>query len=149
MANAKRILSGIATVASLFGTVIANDPVHVDVFYNNPVSVASSGAPQWNLPTGTCLPDAAIINGVQNGGNAPDNCNIGKLNHNCHSQPNWNGANTEIYSFPTFVPNAIGRGDRVTTGDLHAVDVLRTDGLVSTHLKSAIKERMNAPMMMH
>lgn len=45
MANAKRILSGIATVASLFGTVIANDPVHVDDFYNNPVSVASSGAP--------------------------------------------------------------------------------------------------------
>ncbi len=42
------------------------------------------------------------MNGQQNGGNAQDNCNIHKLNHNCPAQPNWNGANTHLFSFPTY-----------------------------------------------
>lgn len=57
---------------------------------------------QWNFPTGTCLPSEAKVNGQQNPGNAPDNCNIGKLNNHCPAQPDWKGADTPLWSFPTY-----------------------------------------------
>ncbi|KAJ2982681.1 hypothetical protein NQ176_g1226 [Zarea fungicola] len=89
-------------LAALATSVVANDAYDVSFFLNSPADAASSAAPQWNFPTGTCLPSPAIVNGQQDGGNAPDNCNINKLNNNCPAQPNWTGANTPLWSFPTY-----------------------------------------------
>ncbi|KAJ3494984.1 hypothetical protein NLG97_g3716 [Lecanicillium saksenae] len=88
--------------AALAAGVFANDTYDVSYFLNNPAGAASSGSPQWNFPTGTCLPSSASVNGQQNGGNAQDNCNIHKLNNHCPGQPDWKGANTPLWSFPTY-----------------------------------------------
>ncbi|KAJ2982201.1 hypothetical protein NQ176_g1548 [Zarea fungicola] len=87
---------------AILATVAANDSYDANYFISFPSDAAQSASPQWNLPTGTCLPGFARINGGQNGGNAPDNCNIGKLNNHCTPQPQWNGPNTQMSSFPTY-----------------------------------------------
>jgi hypothetical protein len=58
----------------------------------------------WMLPGGTCFPSAASWDGVQNPGNAPDNCNILELNHNCPEQPGQDGSNNQVeaHTFPTY-----------------------------------------------
>ena len=56
----------------------------------------------WLLPDGTCFPSAADWDG-QNRGNAPDLCNIFKLNNHCPAQPPWQGDYTRAHDFPTYV----------------------------------------------
>lgn len=41
------------------------------------------GAPQWNFPRGTCLPEAAVIDGEKNRGTTPDKCDAGFLHYGC------------------------------------------------------------------
>ncbi|CEJ90070.1 hypothetical protein VHEMI05878 [[Torrubiella] hemipterigena] len=89
-------------LAALAAVVDANTNHPVSFMTGDPLQPALWAAPQWNLPTGTCLPSEAKVNGAQNPGNAQDNCNIHKLNHNCPSQPNWTGADTPLWSFPTY-----------------------------------------------
>ncbi|KAJ2980756.1 hypothetical protein NQ176_g2442 [Zarea fungicola] len=96
------MFSKLFLLAALSSSVVANNNLDVSVFLNSPDVIASGSSPQWNFPSGTCMPSPAIVNGKQDGGNAPDNCNILKLNHNCPGEPKSSGANTPLWSFPTY-----------------------------------------------
>lgn len=41
------------------------------------------GAPQWNFARGTCLPEAAVLDGKESLGLIPDKCNILNLSQGC------------------------------------------------------------------
>ena len=113
-------ISYLFPIALLVAFGLANNPVPESTFQNNPLEAAKQSSPWvslslcqhnthsdlmsrlWLLPSGTCFPSAASWDGVQNGGNAPDNCNIGKLDHNCPAQPAWGGDYTTAHDFPTY-----------------------------------------------
>ncbi|CEJ93289.1 hypothetical protein VHEMI08888 [[Torrubiella] hemipterigena] len=90
------------SIATLAAVVSANTNHDISFMTGDPFQPALWSAPQWNFPSGTCLPSPASVNGVQNGGNAPDNCNILKLNNHCPAEPKYNGPDTPLWSFPTY-----------------------------------------------
>ncbi|KAF2092591.1 hypothetical protein NA57DRAFT_49901 [Rhizodiscina lignyota] len=83
-------------------TVLANNPIAGNLFTDNlGLAAAQAAAPMWHMPSGTCMPSAAEDgNGHQTNGVGPDNCNIGKLGHNCPAQPQWLGPQTGYYNIP-------------------------------------------------
>ncbi|KAK4505150.1 hypothetical protein PRZ48_003113 [Zasmidium cellare] len=97
-------LARLAALLLAFGTrsILGDTPIDFNTFQYDPKSAAIQAAPLWFLPTSTCFPSPAEVNGQQTNGNDPDHCNINKIDSNCPQQPDWQGPYTKANSFPTY-----------------------------------------------
>ncbi|EWC46747.1 hypothetical protein DRE_03992 [Drechslerella stenobrocha 248] len=74
-----------------------------DVATTDPLRLVRESAPLWLLPTGTCIPTAAVTNGIQNNGTASDLCQLlGSLTTGCPAQAPYYGSYSKSTPFPTY-----------------------------------------------
>ncbi|KAK6351404.1 hypothetical protein TWF718_004564 [Orbilia javanica] len=105
------ILSFPNTVLSLIFLLIALVPSFAladrgyddEVVTTDPERIVRESAPLWLLPQGTCIPDSAVKDGIQNNGTDTDLCRLyGSLDAGCPDQTPFNGPYTKSTPFPTY-----------------------------------------------